>query len=76
MIKPIFYGENADEIKEIRAVTAWTLDRILVILHPFMPFITEEIYCALPTGEETIMTSLWPEYKEELNFPEEEKEMS
>lgn len=43
---------------------------ILKLMHPFMPFITEEIYCALPTGEETIMTSEWPKYSDRLNFPE------
>ena len=60
LIKPIFYGENADEIKEIRAVTAWTLDRILVMLHPFMPFITEELWDNLTVHSGKLIHAAWP----------------
>ena len=59
LIKPIFYGENADEIKEIRAVTAWTLDRILVMLHPFMPFITEELWDNLTERSCKLIHAKW-----------------
>ena len=60
LIKPIFYGENAAEIKEIRAVTAWTLDRILVMLHPFMPFITEELWDNLTARSGKLIHATWP----------------
>lgn len=60
LIKPIFYGENADEIKEIRVVTAWTLDRILVMLHPFMPFITEELWDNLTARSGKLIHAAWP----------------
>lgn len=60
LIKPIFYGENAAEIKEIRAVTAWTLDRILVMLHPFMPFITEELWDNLTARSGKLIHAAWP----------------
>ena len=60
LIKPIFYGENADEIKEISAVTAWTLDRILVMLHPFMPFITEELWDNLTIRSGKLIHAAWP----------------
>ena len=60
LIKPIFYGENADEIKEIRAVTSWTLDRILVMLHPFMPFITEELWDNLTVRSGKLIHAAWP----------------
>lgn len=60
LIKPIFYGENADEIKEIRAVTAWILDRILVMLHPFMPFITEELWDNLTERSCKLIHAAWP----------------
>ena len=60
LIKPIFYGENTDEIKEIRAVTAWTLDRILVMLHPFMPFITEELWDNLTERSGKLIHAAWP----------------
>jgi len=45
------------------------------LLHPFMPFITEEIYCNLINEDESIMISSWPVYTEENNYPEAEKEM-
>lgn len=60
LIKPIFYGENAVEIKEIRAVTAWTLDRILIMLHPFMPFITEELWDNLTARSSKLIHAAWP----------------
>lgn len=60
LIKPIFYGENAVEIKEIRAVTAWTLDRILIMLHPFMPFITEELWDNLTVRSGKLIHAAWP----------------
>ena len=55
----------------------WTLRTVLgqalKLLHPYMPFITEEIYCTLNPREETIMLADWPVYKEEWNFPAEEE---
>ena len=45
----------------------------LKLLHPFMPFITEEIFCTLHPQEETIMLATWPEYREEWNFEAEEE---
>ena len=60
LIKPIFYGENAAEIKEICAVTAWTLDRILIMLHPFMPFITEELWDNLTARSGKLIHAAWP----------------
>ena len=58
----------------------WTLRTVLTeslkLLHPFMPFITEEIFCNLQDAEETIMLSTWPEYKDEWNFPTEEEQLA
>ncbi len=55
----------------------WTLRTVLTdalkLLHPYMPFITEEIFCTLHPEEESIMISQWPEYKEERSYPEDEK---
>ena len=55
----------------------WTLRTVLgqalKLLHPYMPFITEEIYCTLNPQEETIMLADWPVYKEEWNFSAEEE---
>ncbi|MDO4161896.1 MAG: valine--tRNA ligase [Pseudomonadota bacterium] len=60
LIKPIFYGENSAEIEETRAVAAWTLDRILVMLHPFMPFITEELWDNLTERSGKLIHEVWP----------------
>ena len=60
LTKPIFYGENAEDIKETRATAAWVLDRILVILHPFMPFITAELWQNLATRDTKLIKTAWP----------------
>ena len=54
-----------------RKVLVYVLDRALRMLHPFMPFITEEIYQALPGSEETIMTQSWPNADTLPTWPEE-----
>lgn len=60
LIKPIFYGENTEDIKETRAVAAWILDRILIMLHPFMPFITEELWDNLTERSGKLIHAVWP----------------
>jgi valyl-tRNA synthetase len=61
LIKPVLYGENAEDIKETRAVAAWTLDRILTILHPFMPFVTTELWNNLNTERNVdLIRAEWP----------------
>lgn len=60
LTKPVFYGNNADDIKETRAVSAWVLDRILTILHPFMPFITTELWNNLTTRSQKLIKIQWP----------------
>ena len=60
-----------------KSAALWTLKRVLSqgmkLLHPFMPFISEEIYCTLLPEEETVMTSEWPVWRDEWNFPEDER---
>ena len=58
-----------------RAVLVYVLSNTLKLLHPFMPFITEEIWQTLPHDGESIMISQWPVYSDELHFPDEEAEM-
>ena len=65
-------GEGADTAK---AVLVYVLTDILKLLHPFMPFITEEIYQAIPHDTESIMISKWPEYDPTLSFANEEAQM-
>ena len=76
LVKTRLYGDNKESKLNAEHTLCFVLCGILKLMHPFMPFITEEIYCALPTGEDTIMTSEWPKYSDKLNFPEEEKQMS
>ena len=74
MVKPRLYNEE----DQTKAAALWTLKTVLTnalkLLHPYMPFITEEIYRNL-TGEESIMISAWPEFKEEWSFEKEEAEV-
>lgn len=71
MVKPRLYQEE----DQTKAAALWTLRTVLAnalkLLHPYMPFITEEIFCNL-TGEESIMISSWPEYKKEWVFDADE----
>ena len=76
LVKTRLYDKECPTAKAAQETLAYVLANTLKLLHPFMPFITEEIYCTLPTHEETIMTSTWPKYNEALNFSDAEKEMS
>jgi valyl-tRNA synthetase len=71
MAKPRLWNEE----DTTKSAALWTLKTVLTeslkLLHPYMPFITEEIFLNL-TDEETIMLSAWPEYRKEWNFPEAE----
>ena len=73
MVKPRLYNDE----DKTKAAALWTLKTVLInalkLLHPFMPFITEEIFCNVQNEEESIMISKWPEYKDEWNFEEDEK---
>ena len=74
LVKPRLYAKDGTE-KTAQKVLAYVLANSLKLLHPFMPFITEEIFSYLPTGEESIMISKWPEYDEALCFEDDEKRM-
>ena len=76
LVKPRLYDENCDTKTDAQKTLAYVLSGVLKLLHPFMPFITEEIYCALPVSDETIVLSQWPQYNESLNFKEEEADMT
>lgn len=69
MVKPRLY--NSDD-KVSHEAAMWTLQTVLInalkLLHPYMPFITEEIFCTMQDEEESIMVSDWPVYKDEWNF--------
>jgi valyl-tRNA synthetase len=75
MVKPRLYNDD----DATKAAALYTLKTVLItalkLLHPYMPFITEEIFCSMQDEEESIMISDWPEYKEEYNFLAEEREV-
>jgi len=70
--KPRLNSENEEEKNTAKAVLVYILSNTLKLLHPFMPFITEEIWQALPHEGETIMRSAWPQYSKALSFEREE----
>ncbi len=76
MVKPRLYNTD-DQVSQNAAL--WTLQNVLIdalkLLHPYMPFITEEIFCTLQSGEESIMISSWPVYRKEWCFAREEKDI-
>ncbi|MFG6493987.1 valine--tRNA ligase [Fictibacillus sp. UD] len=76
MAKLPLYGEDEEAKKTTRSVLAYVLDNTLRLLHPFMPFITEEIWQHLPHNGESITVAAWPEKKEDLHFPEAAKEFA
>lgn len=59
MIKPILYGENENEKNETKNVFAWALRRIMIMMHPFMPFITTQIWNDLKMGKDELMLHPW-----------------
>ncbi len=61
MIKPVLYGENESDKAETRACFAWTLDRILIILHPFMPFITTQLWNNTAERDVKLIHAAWPQ---------------
>lgn len=72
MVKPRLYNDE----DETQGAALWTLKTVLInalkMLHPYMPFVTEEIFTTLQDEEESIMISAWPEFKDEWNFAADE----
>ena len=77
-VKPRMY-DKSEEGKASKNAALWTLKKVLSqalkLLHPYMPFITEEIYCTLHPEEESIMISDWPVYEESIDDQDAEKAM-
>ena len=75
MVKPRLYNDG----DTTKAAALWTLKTVLggalKLLHPYMPFITEEIYCTLNPEEESIMIASWPEWEKEWDFKQDEKDV-
>ena len=75
MAKPRLYGEDESAKANVKAILVRVLGDSMKLLHPFMPFITEELYQSLPNAEETIMRASWPKYTNDFQFAEEAEEM-
>ncbi len=75
LTKARLYGEDAESKATAQQVLLYVLDAFLRLLHPFMPFLSEEIFQALPHKEEALIVAEWPVYKEEMNFVKEAEEM-
>ncbi|WP_110111509.1 valine--tRNA ligase [Bacillus sp. CGMCC 1.16541] len=75
MAKIPLYGEDEAAKKTTRSILAYVLDNTMRLLHPFMPFITEEIWQNLPHEGESITVAKWPEVREDLSDKEAANEM-
>ncbi len=77
MVKPRLYRTDDEKSKK---AALWTLQTVLIaclkMLHPYIPFITEEIFTSIQSKEESIMISSWPKFEDRFSFPEEEKEIA
>lgn len=72
--RPLTGGDEA-AAQNTRQVLVWVLTNTLALLHPFMPFVTEEIWQSLPHQGEALIVAPWPEYEEGRAFPQAEAEM-
>ncbi len=68
--------QNPEDAENARRVLVYVMTNTLKLLHPFMPFITEEIWQALPNDCESIMIAKWPAYRPELDFAADEREFA
>ena len=75
LVKPRLYNDNLDRSISAQSTLVYVLDKVLKLLHPFMPFITEEIYDIMPGKKDMLINDNWPIYDESLIFNNEEKDM-
>ena len=68
-------GEDGESKETVKAVLLYVLENLLKLLHPFMPFLTEQVYKYLPDTEGFLMLQSWPEIRDELNYAEDEQKM-
>ena len=68
-------GEDGESKDTVKAVLLYVLENLLKLLHPFMPFLTEQVYKYMPESEGFLMLQKWPEINDTLSFPEDERKM-
>jgi valyl-tRNA synthetase len=76
MAKPWLLGEDQAAKENVQAVLLYVLEGLLKLLHPFMPFLTEQVWRYLPGSAGFLMLARWPEVKDEYDFAAEEKAMT
>ena len=76
LVKPRLYDKEDETRLEAQYVLNYVLGISMKLLHPFMPFITEEIYMHLVNSDESIMISEWPAYREDYSFPADEEKLA
>lgn len=76
LAKLYLYGNDADAKRTTQSVLVYVLDKILKLLHPYMPYITEEIWQHLPHEGKSIVIAEWPKAEERFHYPEAVKEMN
>ncbi|HGG05736.1 MAG TPA: valine--tRNA ligase, partial [Aliiroseovarius sp.] len=74
--KPLLNAEDAETIAETRATMGWVMDQCLILLHPIMPFITEELWAATGDHAKMLVHADWPEYGAELIDSDADREMN
>ena len=75
LVKPRLYNDDIEVKDNALSVLVTVLTGIIKLLHPFMPFITEEIYSYMPNKKDMLINEVWPENSDELSYPEYEKDM-
>ena len=75
LIKPVLQGPDGPEKDETRATAAWVLEQMLHLLHPFMPFVTEELWQRTGTRSQMLALSDWPEFEDSVRDPAAEAEI-
>ncbi len=76
LVKPRLYSADQGSKLDAQRTLVYVLTDTMKLMHPFMPFITEEIFCSLPVEEETVVTAKWPEYDESLDDSDAENTMA
>ena len=70
------YGDDKEAKANVKKVLLYVLKNMLVLLHPFMPFITEEIYSSLPNKKDLLIVEDWPEFNKDFDFVNEESNVN